>query len=84
VSAIVRRYSRLPRRIGPVQFAVTSTGAVSDLDTAFEASSNTNVAFNRIPEPGTLGLLGIALAGLVLFRSPQEKRLGEKHSVFKA
>lgn len=60
---------------GPVQFALTSTvGGVKDLDTAFEASSNTNVAFNRIPEPGTLGLLGIAFAGLGFASSRRGKK----------
>jgi hypothetical protein len=50
---------------GPVQIALSGdVRGISDLTTPFQASSNTNVSFNRIPEPGTLALLGIALAGL--------------------
>lgn len=50
---------------GPVQFGLTgSVRGVGDLDTPFEASSDVTVAFNLIPEPGTLALLGFALAVL--------------------
>lgn len=42
----------------------TQIRGVSNLDTSFEASSNTNVSFTTVPEPATLALFGLGLLGL--------------------
>lgn len=53
---------------GPGNFAqVVGSGqvrGVADLNTEFAASDNVNFAFNRIPEPATLGMFGLGLLGL--------------------
>jgi hypothetical protein len=49
------------------QFAFsTDVRGVSDLDTSFEASSNTNASFSIIPEPASMMLVGAGLLGLGL------------------
>jgi hypothetical protein len=56
----------VPAGNGFVQFAGSGgIRGVFDLDTTFEVSSNLDLSFNQVsvPEPGTLGLFGLALLG---------------------
>lgn len=49
---------------------------ISDLDTPFQVSSNTNVSFNNqvIPEPSTLLLFGVGMVGVGLLAYRRQKK----------